>query len=181
MQPILKSGRILRPAEYEQLRDVLKSDNQAQLDGLLLTGMRYVEAERFQADPSWLDKQFVNLPIGASLKKKATFKDRTIRLSNTGALLVPQFLKVKPLPLRQSWDRDLKRWAVKAGLDPVALCAKTTRKTYESWLVFCYPDRVPNIAASQGHTTLTQFKHYLNMPFTDEDKKGMLKWVDGWI
>ena len=44
---------------------------------------------------------------------------------------------------------------------------KSFRKTWESWLVFYYPDKSLQIALSQGYTTTTQYEHYLNIPFED--------------
>ena len=58
---------------------------------------------------------------------------------------------------------------------------KTFRKTWESWLVFYYSDKVLQIALSQGHTTITQYEHYVNIPFEEYDRKEMRKWVEGWI
>ena len=56
-KPILKSGvRILRPAECELLREGARAlENQTRYDALLLTGLRYVEAQRLQSNPDWLD------------------------------------------------------------------------------------------------------------------------------
>jgi hypothetical protein len=33
---------------------------------------------------------------------------------------------------------------------------------------------------SQGHTLTTSVKHYIKLPFDEEDMKGMAEWVDGW-
>ena len=49
-----------------------------------------------------------------------------------------------------------------------------------SWLMFYYPQRVMEIAQSQGHTQTTSLQHYINSPFTEEDKLMMRKYVDGW-
>ncbi|EQD73940.1 site-specific recombinase, phage integrase family, partial [mine drainage metagenome] len=48
---------------------------------------------------------------------------------------------------------------------------KTFRKTWESWLVFYYPDKALQIALSQCHTTVTQYEHYVNIPFEEYDRK----------
>ena len=48
-------------------------------------------------------------------------------------------------------------------------------------MVFYYPDKALQITLSQAHTTTTQYEHYLNIPFVDEDRKEMKKWVEGWI
>ena len=45
--------------------------------------------------------------------------------------------------------------------------------------MFYYPDKALQIALSQGHTTTTQYEHYLNIPFEDDDRKEMRKWVGG--
>lgn len=73
----------------------------------------------------------------------------------------------------------MKRWAENAGLNPEHLCAKTLRKTWESWLVFCYPERLPQILLNQGHTAITSIAHYLNMPFLPEDREAMRPYVEG--
>ncbi len=73
----------------------------------------------------------------------------------------------------------MKRWAAKAGLNPEAMCAKSSRKTWESWCVFSYPEHRDAIFASQGHTSTTAFHHYMNMPFDDVDKAAMKKWTEG--
>ncbi|GAH15823.1 unnamed protein product, partial [marine sediment metagenome] len=57
---------------------------------------------------------------------------------------------------------------------------KTTRKTWESWLMFFYPQRAMEIALSQGHTTVTSLQHYLGMPFTEVDRVEMAQFVEGW-
>jgi integrase len=60
------------------------------------------------------------------------------------------------------------------------ICAKTFRKTWESWLLITYPHRSLEIALSQGHTQLTQLNYYANLPFTDQDKEDMKEFVMGW-
>jgi len=175
---------VLMPSEYQKLRESVKdSDRQTQLDFLLLTGIRYVEAQRFQQNPEWLTekKGFIHIPEFAMRKKKRKQLDRWIRLNHLGFLTAQRFVKTKPLPSLPGWNDLMKNWGRKAGLEKKNLSAKTTRKTWESWLVFYFQESVMLIALSQGHTTVVSLKHYLNMPFTEEDKIGMRKWVEGWI
>ena len=47
--------------------------------------------------------------------------------------------------------------------------------------MFYYPDKSLQIALSQGHTTVTQYEHYVNIPFEEYDRKEMRKWVEGWV
>jgi len=61
-----------------------------------------------------------------------------------------------------------------------AFYAKTFRKTWESWLLFSFPDKAMEIALSQGHTELTQLRHYANLPFLDKDREEMKEFVVGW-
>jgi len=67
------------------------------------------------------------------------------------------------------------------GLNPEGLGPKTTRKTWESWLVLCYPEKTPHIFLSQGHNEMTALKHYVNLPFIGSDKEQAMKFVEGWI
>lgn len=186
MNPILKSGvRILRPSEYEDIREVIKNmEHQLILDTALLTGMRWVELQRFSAHDEWYDPKggYIFLPREASRKKKRTLKERYVYLSSRGKAIVPLFLKIgrKP-PSRITWNENLKRWAERAGLDPVGLSAKSTRKTWESWLMASYPDRVLMIAMSQGHTQLTAMNHYLNIPFSAGEKERIKEYTAGWL
>jgi len=47
--------------------------------------------------------------------------------------------------------------------------------------MYYYPDKAIQIIMSQGHTGEIALKHYLNMPFTDNDKREMEQYVNGWI
>jgi integrase len=186
-RPILKGKkvktRILRPAEYGHLRDGAKStDNKTLLDGCLLLGARYEECRRIQTNPDWFDGNFIHLPAEAQLKAKRKQNERWIRLSTLGKAIIPYFLLCSSkLPDVHVWNKELKRWAQKQDLDPVGISARTLRKTYESWLIMSYPEASNLIFLSQGHTTLTSLQHYINLPFTEEEKKEMRRWVEGWI
>lgn len=182
-KPILKFGRkfsvrILRPVEYEALT---RAGNKVQMDAVLYTGMRYVEAQRLHENPSWFDPlgHNIHLPPSATLKGKRRQLDRYIRLNYPGVSAVEMYLRGKPLPSWSSWTHDLRNWAVKAAVDPVGLGPKTLRKTWESWLVMTYQERLAQIVLNQGHTALTAVGHYINIPFTDVEKAQMLPYVEG--
>ena len=181
-KPIVKSGvRVLRPGEYQLLHESARSlENQTRSDALLLTGLGYVEAQRLQTNPDWIGGRFVHLPPSAQRKVKRQQKERWVRLSSKGASLLPYFFKTKPLPTWKGWSQNLERWATNAGLDPVGLGPKTLRKTWESWLVASYPERVLEVFLSQGHTQMTALSHYLGLPFSSVDKEAMREYVSGW-
>lgn len=179
MEPIIKNKvRILRPDEYGSFRAILNAKQQLWADGLLTTGVRYVEGRTLQGHIEWLDGQFIKTH---SKKAETKFKDRWIRLSDYGRLVVPNFIKGDRLPSRQTFDINMKRWAEKAGISAEGMCCKTFRKTWESWLVFYYPSHQVEIATRQGHTAITQLAHYLDMPFSNEDRYKMEVWIRGWL
>jgi hypothetical protein len=147
---------------------------------LLFSGMRFVEARRWKAE--WLQGGFIHIPRGAMRKKKCLQLERWVRLNPLGEAAVRDWSDMgAPLPSQQTWGENLKRWAAKASLDPRSLCAKSTRKTWESWLVFCYPAQTAAIFGSQGHTATTALTHYVNMPFTEAERPEMMRFAGGWI
>jgi integrase len=183
-RPIIRADtRVLRPSEFKALLDhVPKTDHQTMLQVLLFTGMRYVELQRFQNFPSWFDGDFIHLPKEACLKKERTQQERWVRLNQQGKMVVRYFKESRRhVPTSQSWNMNMKKWGENAGLNPVGLTVKTTRKTWESWLMFMFPQHVAMITLSQGHTQITSLQHYVNMPFTEIDKMEMRQYVEGWI
>ena len=184
--PILKGNkiktRILRPEEYEVLHEgARKLENQTLLDSCLLLGARYEECRRIHQNPKWFDGNFIHLPSEAQKKVKRTQTERWIRLSSMGKAILPYFFETKEMPTVQAWNENLLRWSRRKDLDPVGITARSLRKTYESWLIFSFPEATNLVYLSQGHTTLTSLQHYVNLPFLDEDKKAMKQWVEGWI
>lgn len=184
-RPVIKENtRVFRPKEFNALlRGCPKIEYKTILEALLYTGMRYIEMKRFQRCPLWFDDDFVHMPRELAVKKeKRTQQERWVRLNQQGKMAVRHFIGLKntPLPSYQSWVHNLRRWADHVNLDPKLINVKSTRKSWESWLMFYYPHRTMEIAQSQGHTTMTSLQHYMNSPFTDEDKLAMRSYVEGW-
>jgi len=182
--PIIRQNtRILRPKEFEALLvGCPKIEYKTMLQALMYTGMRYIEMKRFQKHPEWFDGDFVHLSEEASKKKKRTQKERWVRLNNQGKIIIQFFVKLeKSLPTYQSWIENLRCWASRVNLDPKGINVKTTRKTWESWLMFNHPTQIALITLSQGHTALTSLQYYVNMPFTEADSIGIRNYVQGWI
>jgi len=175
-RPILKESRkglatrIFRPYELDRILSYgcLKLYHKTMFLALLYSGMRY---------------GFIHLPsYKASRKHKRKQPDRWVRLNNQGKQAVEYFLDLdRPLPDYNGWNANLKCWCKRAELDSAGVSVKTTRKTWESWLLFTFPTRVLDIVGSQGHTTTVSIQHYCNMPFTEEDKVGIKRYTEGWI
>ena len=165
--PILIGGnkiktRVLYPAEYIKLRNSATLRYKAILDVLLCSGLRYVEAQFVQKNPTTCDlkRKVIHLPAGVEKKKKQVFKQRYIRISDYCLMQLPLFFKGNKLPRKSTWNRNLIRWAKKAGINPVSISSKTTRKTWESWLMFYFPNRQLQILLNQGHTQEVSINHY---------------------
>jgi len=181
--PLIKNNvRILRPSEYKLIhRNLMKRHHKIFLDTLLFTGMRYVEAQRLQKNPDWFDEEFIHMPNEKYFAKRRQM-DRVIKLTPRARQLMPFFLESKKkLPTKQTWGENLKRWAKNVQLNPIHLCAKTSRKTFESWLLFYYPNNMYQVASSQGHTSTVSLGHYMNVGLTEEDRIIMKEFVEGWL
>ena len=185
---IVKGTRVLRPSEYVILRSQMNDDQQLILDSLLLTGMRYEELLRFHDHPEWLDDGAIHLPAEAVLKgrkiKDPDERQRWVRLSIRGKAVLEHLHRVE-MPKRVAFDQMLKRKALKAveaspGFNPMKISAKSMRKTYASWLRSYYPQMSDYIFLSMGHSSRTELRHYLGIPFSDRDKMEMREWTEGW-
>ena len=184
-------SRVLTPIEADELRKVIeKPSSRALFDLLLYTGLRLVEVQQLADNPNIFDSERKTLIIGSG-KAKATQKRRNVCLSDKGLLAVEEYLKNPSVPNSPSaWQMNLIRWAQKARLvalpgqeqsyNPSAITVRTTRKSWESWLLSAYPDKVINITLSQGHTETTALRHYFNISFTPAEKEAIKAQVKGW-
>ena len=168
--------RVLRPSEYRLIRESVKRDKQILLDSLLLTGMRYEELIRLRKNEEWLSGKFIYLPDWAEKKAKRRQRERTINLSIMGKSILPQLFEIN-VPSRSAFDKWLSyNFRLIDGLS-----AKTFRKTYGSWLLSLYQERLMDIALSQGHDELTELNHYAKNGFEERDKMEMKEFLEGWI
>lgn len=171
--------RVFRPWEFRSLiRAIPKNEYKDKLEALLYSGARYSEMQWLFENPRRLKGEHIHMKNMKALSKEAY---RYVRLNLQGQRAVENFLRSKTnLPTYQTWGENMKRWCELAGLDPTGACAKSTRKTFESWLVISFPHRVNEIFISQGHKETTALRHYLTFPFTDQDKHDMKYFVEGW-
>ena len=89
-----------------------------------------------------------------------------------------KFLSGPRPPDRTSWNRDLERWSVKAGINP-KIVPKTPRKTIESWML---KSGIPEIEiySRQGHDPVTSLRHYQSLSFTDYEMRDINKRLTEW-
>ena len=175
--------RILSPSEYRKLRAVIPKDrHKTMLDVLLITGMRYVEVQRLWLHREWyLDKEnMIHLPEEAQKKVKRTQLERTITpLPAMFGYILKDFFENQKPPAEGNWNINLRNWAIKAGIHPYGLSAKTTRKTLESW---CVKAGVleSSVCLRAGHDSITSMKHYQGLAFNDEETKDIQKQLTAW-
>jgi hypothetical protein len=175
--------RILRPSEVTKLINAIpKEDNKAKFEALFYTGARYSEIKLLFENRRWFNGISINMPNTKYLAKKK-YKTRSIRLNPQGQRAVNQYLFrcKRGLPHYTNWYKNLKRWCKLAGIDADGIGIKTSRKTWECFLVTHFEERSLHIFLSQGHTEATALGSYLNLGFTEEDKVQMRPFVEGWL
>jgi len=178
---IYKTGvRIFRPCEIKKLIEAIpKGEFKDKFEALLFTGMRYEEMRWLFKHKDAFTGETIHL---ISTKIKALHKERYVRLNNNGKRAIERFLRSKRnLPTRDGWNQNLLRWAKLAGIDTDGISSKSTRKTWESWLVSTYPDKAILIFLSIGHSDKVSMEYYLMLPFSEKDKEDMKYFTDGWI
>jgi len=187
--------RVLRPIEYDMLKDSIDSENTKNfMDLSLYTGMRYIELKRLAQNLDWIREQThtIYLSNEAALKEQRKAPDRFVHLSREGWYAVAEFKRkgldpVEDVYTRRGFTKFLKAHAKKAGISLEGLSAKTLRKTYESWLVQALvikgnqPSALSLIAKSFGHTENTAISHYINLDFTKEDIDKIMVRTAGWM
>lgn len=195
LDPIIKQNtRILYPSEYRAIRSNLSFKDQLRLDGLLFTGMRGVEFERFLESPEWYkpSRRAIDLPKGSMMKKKAKQAERTILLSNAGVQSIETLISyvrkhpddLRPIS-RQAWAETLLRAAGKARAegslsDLTGVAPKATRKTWSSWLLATHSHREGSISLSMGHDIRTMLRHYAGLGWPADARQEIKQYTAGW-
>lgn len=170
---------IFRPNEVRKIiHEIPKNLNRERFEVLLYTGCRYTELQEVHGKKDRLMEKAIKIMNMKAFKKS---KFRYVQLNNPGIRAVEYYLRAeRPLPNYVSWIDNLKRWCKNAGINPNGVGIKSTRKTWESWLVTIYPEQIERIFLSQGHSRTIALKHYLTLPFSEQDKKDMIFYVEGW-
>lgn len=185
-------SRVLTPGEADSIRRVIsKPSNRALFDLMLYTGLRLEEVRQLVEHPEIFDEERRLLVIKSG-KAKASQKSRNVILSDKGVEAVRAFLQAPKMPASSSaWQTNLIRWSKIAGLSPLpdrsgeggnvyGITVRTSRKSWESWLLTVYEGKAVKIALSQGHTESTALGHYLNLSFTDQEREAIVEEVRGW-
>jgi len=175
--------RILTPKDYETLKAAIPKDShKAVLDILLITGMRYAEMLRLYDHREWYNdkRNIIHLPEGAQRKHKRRQLERTIHpLPSMFNYILRDFWEGKRPPLEPTWNKNVQRWAMNAGINPYGFSAKTTRKTIESWMIAAGVIE-STVCLRQGHDSLTSMRHYQGLAFSDDEIRGIKKQLTAW-
>ncbi len=141
-ETILKGKtRIFRPCEIRKLIDAIpKNEYKDKFEALLYSGARYSEMKWLYEHPRAFIGSNLRIP---SFKKKSIHNERYVRLNHLGQRSINYFLRAKRnLPCHEVWAENMLRWAKKAELDTTCISIRSTRKTWESWLVTQYPQQL---------------------------------------
>lgn len=198
--------RVLTPAEITQLTSAMvKPTSRLLFDVLLYTGMRYSELFQIYEEPGRFDPDRLAIEIKntKSLVARVT-PVRYVILSPAGAEAVRKWIESGRKPPRiTQWRKNLLHWAHVSGLQPAPgkvdlatweddrneaienvwdLSARTTRKTWECYLLATFPHLTPSVLRSQGHSTEVSEKHYVKVCdlFTPAEMSEIRKITTGW-
>ena len=185
-------SRVLSPAEASAIRAVIsRPSSRALFDLLIYSGLRFAEVRQLAATPSIFDEERGTLTI-RSMKPKATIPARNVILGERGRAAVRTFLDLgAKIPQDvTTWQRNLIAWSKAAGLSPLpgapsagnpfGITARTSRKSWESWLLAACPDRLIDIVMSQGHSETVAIRHYINLAWTPAEREAIRAEVVGW-
>lgn len=189
---LCNGSRVLTPAEASAIRSVIsKPSSRALFDLLLYSGLRFAEVQQLADNPLLFDEERGTLSI-KSMKPSAKQAGRNVILGTKGAAAVQAFVAAgaKVPAFVTTWQHNLIAWADAAGLSPLptvkvksnpfGITARTTRKTWESWLLAACPDQIVRITLSQGHSETVALRHYLNVAFTAAEREAIAAEVVGW-
>ena len=189
---LCNGSRVLTPAEASAIRSAIsKPSSRALFDLLLYTGLRFAEARQLADNPAIFDESRGTLSI-RSMKPSAKQSGRNVILGEKGIAAVREFLKMgAKVPANvTSWQVNLIAWCKAARLSPLptvpekgnpyGITARTTRKSWESWLLAACPDQIVRITLSQGHSETVALHHYLNVSFTAAERETIAAEVVGW-
>lgn len=187
----IAGSRIFTPLEVKRIQRVINKPSLLALFNLLLfTGMRLSEVAELARKPLLFDPIRRCIEIH-STKAKAAQAVRKIRLNDQGIEAVKEYLKNPYVPSCPStWQQNLIRWSRQAHLtefsypdspsNPYKVTVRSTRKTWESWLIACFEDKLPSITKSQGHTEMIGLKHYMDFGFMADELEQIREYTAGW-
>jgi hypothetical protein len=92
--------------------------------------MRYAEIRRLHNHPEWYSesRNQIRLNEEAQKKVKRKAKERTVDLlPSILPYILDQFFNWPAPPDIDTWNQNLKKWAVKADFNPFGISAKTTK------------------------------------------------------
>lgn len=174
--------RILVPEDLDALLAVIEKDHlRTLLSVCFWTGMRYVEVRRLRKHPEWImeGRKQIKLDREAQQKPKRVAPERYVPIPPQIEGELKYFFKNKQPPSPQNWNKDLVRFAEKAGIGTEGILPKSTRCSIESWM---FAAGLPEswICLRQGHDKLTSLKHYQGIPFSEAEVLEIKHRIGGW-
>jgi len=179
----VKDVRILTPKEYEALKAAIPSErHKTMFEILLITGLRYEEFLRLYNNRVWYNetRNIIHLPEEAQLKSKRAQRERTVHPLPFGfSYFMRAFWAGTKPPLEATWNKNMQRWAITAGLNPYGMSVKTTRKTIESWQIAAGIAE-STVCLRAGHNSVTSMNHYQGLAFSEDELRDIRKKLTEW-
>lgn len=173
--------RIFVPEDLDALLAVIEKDHLRTLLSMCFwTGMRYVEIRRLHEHPEWvIDDKRIKLSREERQKPQRVAPERCVPIPSQIEGEIKYFFKNKQPPSPQNWNKDLLRFAEKAGIGTEGVLPKSTRCSIESWMLAAgLPESW--ICLRQGHDKLTSLKPYQGIPFSEPEILEIKHRVGGW-
>lgn len=178
----VNNERILIPDEiYKIFKQTINIDAHIQFMYIFSTGFRVSEYNYVLEHPDMIDydKRIIHFN-DSQWDAGRRFRDREIYLSRTDMNNVILFIKLKKTMNTQSYqlNRNLKAWAIKAGLNPEEMDSQTLRRSRLAWLLTLFPQFDTKIAASMDF--YKELEPYKSIPFSKSDKLAMICMLGDW-
>lgn len=179
--------RILPPLELVMLIAELNTYYKLVVNALVHSGLRIVEFWWVVDNPSAYhsSSRVIDLPKdGSAKKKKCTYKERTIRLTEEGCKAFDAlFAAGIEFKKRDAMRGALRRAADRAGLGTKGIHPDMFRKILASYLVEVRKELgidTLEICANMGHDEKTLRVHYYGIGFTPKEHMEILNFLKGW-
>ena len=192
-------SRILTPTEWEKLKANLNPYYQIICEAMLHTGLRTdSEFWRFVENPQWYHRGKITIPYINSLQQA-----RTIPLSIKGREAVEiliAFTRTNNKRKEKNTVRDALRRAAsgdgrttaridgrlkKVNRSPVfstdGVNANMLRKTFITWLVYCYPEKKYEILIAMGIDEENFGQYIGKKTFEKKEFIKMRVYLEGWV
>jgi integrase len=196
MSYFIEEFRILSP--QEAIKIYMGGEKiQSKMDFMfyLSTGMRYNEGLWVLDNPDKIDyeRRVIHFESNKKWDRENKWRDRPVCLSHWDLINVHNYVSFNAgrriNPRHVTLTRITNNWAIRAGIDPKGIGARSLRKTRFVWLLKAYPDYEDIIIETMDYSpnknqrvdpSYTNIEDYKKVPFTEKEVKLIESLLCGW-